>query len=271
MNNEKVNINEIEKYINEKRNKSKLKDETKSKKKIAPYKKKDIALSHEDIDQASFFKDELDELNKMKYDADVLYNELHELFLKTANEGRNSYSNKGLRDAVELSKSLVSAKALSVDIVMKSHSIKKVISDTEFKRIGDDSEVDAYVETARKIVSLIREQNVERFVEGKDSKVIRNITNEQIIESDEIDMLDDRLAKEIEDGSIPMSKHDLMIGVADDIEFRYDKRNEEFIAINRDTGDIIEGLPEDRYPKGIIQSINSDVVILSNGEKYGIL
>ena len=227
-------------------------------------------FAEEEVMDINFFKEDIDEMDKMYKESQDLYNEIHEIFASTT--GGDYVPTRNLRDIAELTKSLTTTRSLCVDIINKRNSMKKNMVDIVSRRKGNESENDVVAETARRIVECVNAQAITNAVNNTiklpdGSDYVKPIVNQehQASANDE-QLLDKAIDNAINDGSMVLTTNDRFIAVADHVVPRFDKSSNKIVAVDTRTGGIVEGFPEERLPKAEISAMDSSFVRLKSGD-----
>lgn len=247
------------------------------KKKIAPQKDEALKkierkpLDTEEVNDLNFFLEDLRALDENVNRADDLYNKIYGLYNNLT--GGEYVPTRNIRDIAELVKSLVSARSNYSDAVQKRINLKKLLNDIEFRKSGGIDELggDMVTQTARQIVSIVRQQAIE---DNKSGVQQPKLTDKRTIAGKkramEIDALEARLSKSIESGEISMSKNDELVGTNEYVVTRFDPQREEFVAVDSRDGSIIKDFPKDRLPSQSVANIRNGIATLNDGSEIPV-
>lgn len=218
-------------------------------------------LDSRQVEDLNLFHEDLVSLDKELVIANDLYNEVHGLY---SNLTGGDYVPRNIRDIAELAKTVVSARQYYLQVAEKRINLKKTISDINFKQNGgDEATTDELANnTARAIVALVKQDLIE------EGTIIKKKPTKLIPSKSDIDKLDEIVEDKISKGEIAMSKNDKLVGTNDHAVIRYDKKSDQFVAVDNRTGNIIPDFPEDRLPKiENISKITKDRITMNDSSE----
>jgi hypothetical protein len=220
-------------------------------------------LSNEKVKDITFFEEDIAELNNQLRTDEGLYKDFFGIY-KELTGGK--YSNlKSVRDIAEVAKALVQLRSLCSDTTYKRHLVRKNLSDIVFRSSGGDVTADEIIkETARTIISEVR-----NYSSKEDISYSRK--DEKIISDEERMKLNSTVRKYIDSGDISLSTNDKLIGVSDFIEFKFDKKRDDFVAVDNRNGSEIVDFPRDRLPEKKLSRQTRDEVVTSSGDRYDVV
>jgi hypothetical protein len=219
-------------------------------------------LTDAKVRDITFFEEDISELTNQLTMNEALYKDFYGVY-KDLTGGR--YTNiKSPRDIAEIAKALVQLRSLCSDTTFKRHQVRKNLSDIVY-RSGDEiaDKENLIKETARIIINEVRNNDYESRL--KESNKLSQTVNDEVKKK-----LDDKVKKFISNGDIKLSTNDKLIGVNDHIQYKYDKKHDNFIAVDERNGRIITNFPKERLPDTKIVRINKDKIITTSGDSYEI-
>lgn len=226
-------------------------------------------LTQESVTNLNFFKEDLEALDKEVVESENLYNEVHDLWSQLTS---GPYvPTRNIRDVAEVAKTLVTARSGRSDAINKRISLKKTISDINYRATGglDESGQEAVQAQARQIVELIRQEQIEARKAGVPS-VPQPVTDKRTALGKQRAMEEQELEKtiteKINSGAIVMGKNDNLVGTNDYVVSRYNRESNEFVAVDSRSGKIIEDFPKERLPKGKISRIGNEGAVMLDGQ-----
>jgi hypothetical protein len=224
-------------------------------------KKSKISLSETKIKDITFFEEDISEMSNQLESGEELYKNLYEVYNSLTG---GKYSNmKSPRDIAEIAKALVQIRNLCSDAAFRRHQIRKNLSDIVFRNNGGDNLDESLIkEAARTIINEVR--SYEKST-GNDKKQLPSLT------SDMRRALDSKVQEYIEKGDIPLSTNDKLIGMASHVEFKFDKENDTFLAIDGRNGKVIPNFPKERLPEKQISRFTKREVITKTGDTYELV
>jgi hypothetical protein len=224
-----------------------------------------VKLSDDIVKDITFFETDLNEMSRQLNSAESLYNDLFSVY--TNFTGGKYVSMKSPRDIAEIAKALVAMRSLCSDTAFKRHQIRKNLSDIVHKSDphGEYVEEDLIKETARTILNEVRGYMDDTVVLNKRRKGNDSFSD---LEKEELNLKVDNF---IRNGDIKLSKNDKLIGVSDFVEYQYDNKDKEFVAIDARSGAIIKDFPKERLPKSSISLMVDKKVITDSGDSFKIL
>lgn len=230
--------------------------------------KKDL-LTEEKITNISFFEEDVTNLEDQFNKSEKLYDEIHLVFdTVTKGIGGDYVQIKSVRDVAEIAKTLVTARSLCADILTKKHSVKKSISDTLSKRKGVDSDEDIINATARRIVSCIAENKQMEKINS--DTTVKTSSKQNVSPSDKL-RLDTIVKQQMKTGNIKMTNNDKLVNVSKYVDYKYNNKLNEIVAIDTRNGKMIKNFPKERLPSEKIDKIDHDKVMLNNGKNLDII
>jgi hypothetical protein len=165
---------------------------------------------------------------------------------------------KSPRDIAEVAKALVQLRSLCSDTAFKRHQIRKNLSDIVYRSGDNDNDNENLIkETARIIINELHGNYLKEA-----PKQINTTTN------DEVKKLDDTVKKYISRGDIQLSTNDKLIGLNNHIQYKYDRKNDEFIAVDERNGRIVQNFPKERLPDVKVVRVTKDEIITATGDSY---
>jgi hypothetical protein len=222
-------------------------------------------LSNERVKDITFFEEDINELNSQLRADEGLYKDFFGIY-KELTGGK--YSNlKSVRDIAEVAKALVQLRSLCSDTTYKRHLVRKNLSDIVFRSSGGDVTADEIIkETARTIISEVRNYSSKEDIDFNNSG-----RSEKIISDEERMELNSKVRKYIDSGDISLSTNDKLIGISDFVEFKFDQKRDDFIAVDNRSGNEIIDFPRDRLPEKKISRRTRDEVVTSTGDRYDVI
>jgi hypothetical protein len=227
-------------------------------------KKIKIKLSNEKVRDITFFEEDISELSKQLTNAEGLYTDLYGVY-NSLSGGRYA-SIKSPRDIAEIAKALVSMRSLCVDTAFKRHQVRKNLADIVYRSDGGDiGDTDLIRNTARSIIDEVRNYS-------GTPQVLKQIEGESRIVSEEtLDALDSKVEEYLDSGDIKLSTNDKLIGIADHVEFKFDKRKDSYVAFDNRSGKSIPDFPAERLPDKKMSKFKRNEVVTPSGDTYEII
>lgn len=210
-----------------------------------------------DVLSTSFFEEDFQAFNNQLDKNEELYEEVHDLYAQaTGGEGATF---KMMRDVSEVSKTLASIRATSIEAVNKRFQMKRSVADLEQKKKQNEKEDSNAAEIARAAIMAIR----------SDLALSKPITTSAKSNAMGKDKLKERINSEL-NNNIKLSDNDKAMKYAyKGVEVVYNKQKNKYMAIAKG-GELIENYPQDRIPDTKIVKEENGFVI-TNGGKYRII
>ena len=227
-------------------------------------------LTSDAVTNLNFFKEDLIALDKEITNSEDLYNEIHQLYSQLT--GGPYVPTRNIRDVAELAKTLVTARSGKIDVINKRVALKKTINDLNYRNNGgvDESGEEAVQMQARKIVEIIRQEQLEARKTGGNSftnpqQVFDKRTQAGKQRALEEKELERTINEKLNSGEIKMGKNDHLVGTNDYVVSRYDRSTNTFVAVDSRNGKVIEDFPKERLPSGKITRINNNEATMLDG------
>jgi hypothetical protein len=219
-----------------------------------------IELTDSKVKDITFFEEDISELTGQLTMNESLYKDFFRVYKELT--GGKYLNIKSPRDIAEVAKALVQLRSLCTDTAFKRHQVRKNLSDIVHRSGDVNEDKDEMIkETARVIINEVR--NIERLNPTPKIKDNGGASSEK-----EKQELDNKIQKYISEGDIKLSTNDKLIGVNDYIEYKYDKKNSKFIAIDNRSGNPIPNFPKERLPNVKITRMSRNEVVANTGDSY---
>jgi hypothetical protein len=222
-----------------------------------------VSLNETKIKDITFFEEDISEMSNQLESGEKLYKNLYDVYYSLTG---GKYSNiKSPRDIAEIAKALVQIRNLCSDAAFRRHQIRKNLSDIVYRNTGGEtSDEEILKEAARTIINEVRSYEKNNGL-GKDKAQNYLLTDEVRRQ------LDSKVQGYIEKGDISLSTNDKLIGIASHVEFKFDKENDKFIALDGRNGKVIPDFPKERLPEKQISRFTKNRVVTKTGDSYEIL
>jgi len=222
-------------------------------------------LTSETVEDINFFKEDLESLDTEVKEADKIYGEIHKLWDNLTSQ---EYLPRNIKDVAELAKTMVSARTYKAQAINNRISLKKTISDMNYRNNGG-GELEGTEQanaTARQIINLIRQEGA--AVTPSKPSVVDKRTVEGKKRAQEEDLLAKTIEERLSSGEIKMGKNDKLVGTNEHVVIRYDASAEEFVGVDNRTGKVIPDFPKDRLPdpKSLTKVSQTAAIMQDGGE-----
>lgn len=213
------------------------------------------------VTQVEYYIDDIRAYDDHIVKNEQLYDELHSFMDKLKG---NSVNFGGVKDIAEMGRTLAGIRTSGIEGVNKRFQAKRSLADMELKKEqlkNDDALNQNNAEVARNYLTLIRQT----------PKVIKPVVVDSPQGEIDLSELNNRVSKELDNGSIAMSKNDKAMKYSlQKVTPVYSKEREKLIALDKD-GKEIPDYPEIRMVKGKIIRKTDDFVVTDKNERIKVV
>jgi hypothetical protein len=223
--------------------------------------KQKVKLSEPVIKDITFFEEDLNELSNQLSSAESLYKNLYGQYENLT--GGKYMTMKSPRDIAEFAKALVQIRSLCTDTAFKRHQIRKNVSDIVQRNSPDEANDDIIKAAARTIISEVR-----GYIDNPKNTIRSSQAQPRLLSEGDRDALDMKVKEYIDNGDINLSTNDKLIGLSDHVKFKYDKKHEEFVAVDGRNEVPIAHFPKERLPNSKINRFTRNEAVANTGDTY---